>query len=136
MPDTSSKNNVRGYTRSSSFQMAILFTVLCGAAVIILGYFGYYFNRGHFIHGTEAVIETEIHHASLWNTQEGIEAALQNKNRVFLLLDQNDQKLTGNLKALPEPISLLAEGTILFDLDEQKYAAWIHSFALHKSCIL
>lgn len=40
---TSSK--IRGYFRSSSFQMALLFTTLLGLSVGILGYFGYYFAQ-------------------------------------------------------------------------------------------
>lgn len=40
---TSSK--IRSYFRSSSFQMALLFTTLLGLSVGILGYFGYYFAQ-------------------------------------------------------------------------------------------
>lgn len=43
MQATSSK--IRGYFRSSSFQMALLFTTLLGLSVGILFYFGYYFAQ-------------------------------------------------------------------------------------------
>ncbi len=106
--------------------MALLFTVLCGAAVLILGYFSVYFNRGHFIHGTEAVIDTEIRHITAHDT--AIISDMNVPGRVFLLLDPGGSKIAGNLAALPGSVSLLAEGTIVFSLADKKYAAKIHTF--------
>ncbi len=108
--------------------MALLFTVLCGAAVLILGYFSYYFYRGHFIHGTENLIDTEIRHAVFWDEQGRIEEILSGADRVFLLLDAQEEKLAGNIGKLPKNVSLLAEGTIIFDWQDKKYAAKIHTF--------
>ena len=42
----------RRYIKSSSFIMAMLFTILCGAAALSLGYFINYFARGHFEQST------------------------------------------------------------------------------------
>lgn len=123
MPQTA-----RSYARSSSFQMAILFTILCGAAVFILGYFSYYFNRGHFVHVTETVIDTEIRHIKDDTSTDNIVRSLSAEGRVFLLLSKDEDKLAGNLNGLPSSLSLLAEGTIVFDLDDKKYAAKIYTY--------
>ncbi len=129
MPEDESRAAARRrYTRSSSFQMALFFIVLCGAAVVILGYFGYYFYRGHFVYGTEAVIDAEMRHVMRYDSQAEIVAALDHEDRVFLLLDANNDKLAGNLVALPRAVSLLAEGTLVFALHEREYAAKIHTF--------
>lgn len=118
----------RRYAQSSSFQMALLFTVLCGTAVLILGYFGYYFNRGHFVYGTEAVINTEIAHLATDDPAITLQKMAQRENRIFLLLDTSGQKIAGTLDRLPADVSLLAEGTIIFNMDDKKYAAKIHSY--------
>lgn len=118
----------RSYTHSSSFQMALLFTALCGMAVIVLGYFSHYFNRGHFVHGTEAVIGTEIRHVSSLTNPYAIESALNAEGRAFLLLSKDQKKIAGNLQELPSEVSLLAEGTIVFNINDKKYAAKIHTY--------
>ena len=49
-PDSQSRH----YTQSSSFIMALIFTVLCGLAALSLGYFIHYFAKDHLIESTEA----------------------------------------------------------------------------------
>jgi len=94
--------------------MAVLFLLLCGTAVIILGYFSYYFSRGHFVHRTEAIIDTDLHYVSQWQDPARIAKALDRPDRVFLLLSPDEKKIVGNLDKLPETVSLLAEGTLTF----------------------
>lgn len=94
--------------------MAILFLLLCGTAVIILGYFSYYFSHGHFVQRTEAIIDTELSYVSQWQDPARIARALDRPGRVYLLLSPDGKKIFGNLDKLPETVSLLAEGTLTF----------------------
>jgi signal transduction histidine kinase len=109
--------------------MALFFTLLCGTAVIILGYLSYYFYQDRFIYDTEAIIDTEIRHAARYSKKDQIELSFRNSERIYLLLSQDNQKLSGNIEALPNEVSLLAEGTIVFNLAKRKYAAKIHTFS-------
>lgn len=122
MQDISSRNNEsRRYIKSSSFIMALLFTVLCGAAALSLGYFINYFAKGHFVHSTEAVIDSELRYIEAVGIQD-----TQGKERFYAYLNED-----GSLPAeLPSSISLLSEGIIVFDHPERKrrYAAKIHTF--------
>ena len=101
--------------------MALLFTVLCGAAALSLGYFINYFAKGHFVHSTEAVIDSELRYIEAVGIQD-----TQGKERFYAYLNED-----GSLPAeLPSSISLLSEGIIVFDHPERKrrYAAKIHTF--------
>lgn len=117
---------IRGYARSSSFKMALLFTVLLGCSVSILGYFSYYFNKTSFIQGTEAVIDTEIYYLS----NQDFKVFPRVNNRIYLLTDKTNKKLSGNMDKLPEDVVVLSEGIILFNSGdpEKKYAAKIRTF--------
>lgn len=114
----------RNYTRSSSFQMAVLFTLLCGGALLVLGYFGYYFTRGHFIHGTEMVIDAEIRAVGMMPDPLAQSAP---PGRIYVPFDAAGQPP----KDLPKPAAVLAEGIVVFDgaQDGRHYAAKIHTFA-------
>ncbi len=115
------------YAKSSSFKMALLFTLLCGFSLSVLGYFGYFFERGHFIYGTEEVIDTEIRHLS---PNQLFDAASSDENerigRLFLPFGPNGE--------VPEIISgkidRLKEGLIVFNhpISNKTYAAKIHTF--------
>ncbi|WP_085909170.1 sensor histidine kinase [Kiloniella majae] len=118
--------------------MAVLFLMLCGTAVIILGYFSYYFTRGHFVHGTEAIIDTDLSYVSQWQDPIRIASALDRPDRVYLLLSPDGKKIVGSLDELPETVSLLAEGTLTFSIPvaseanspdtEKDYAAKIYTY--------
>ena len=122
MPKT--KTGARQYTRSSSFQMAVLFTLLCGGALLVLGYFGYYFTRGHFIHGTEMVIDAEIRAVGMMPDPLAEQAPPE---RIYVPFDTAGKPPAD----LPKPAALLAEGIVVFDdaRDKRRYAAKIHTFA-------
>lgn len=118
--------NQHSYAKSSSFKMALLFTVLCGLSLFILGYFGYFFARGHFIHGTEAVIDTEIRYLSMQQSSDTAKSKPSVKGRLFIPFSANGQPpalLTNNVKRLKE-------GIIVFEhpVSHQIYAAKIHTF--------
>lgn len=108
--------------------MALFFTVLCGGAVLTLGYFNYYFNKGHYVYGTEQLILSDIRHAQPLNNSQDIEKALNVEGRIFLLSDKNENKLSGNIEKPPENVSLLTEGIIIFPIKDKKYAAKIYTF--------
>ena len=136
--DTLSRTDARRYTHSSSFKMALFFTVMLGGAVILLGYFGYYFNRGHYVSNAEDMIAIEMRYLMLADGNHNLANTLasidKTPGRVYLLLDQNKEKISGNLAELPQSVSVLDEGTILFSAPDhdgrlKKYAAKIHAFA-------
>lgn len=107
--------------------MALLFTLLCGFSLSVLGYFGYFFERGHFIYGTEEVIDTEIRHLS---ANQPFDVSNNGENvrlgRLFLAFGPNGE--------VPEVVSgkidRLKEGLIVFNhpVSNKTYAAKIHTF--------
>ncbi len=115
----------RKYLKSSSFQMALFFTILCGTAVLSLGYFNHYFNKGYYIQGTGKLIDSDIHHAQLLEDTNLIIQSLKKTDRIFLLTDQNKNKLGGTLENFPHTVSLLTEGIVTFTLEDKKFAAKI-----------
>lgn len=124
MQDTSSKTPARHYTRSSSFVMAMTFTALCGATLIVLAYFGYYFARGHFIEGTQAVIDTEIKYIS--RNPEIMNAAQNDTERLYAFFGPDGARPAD----IPADVSLLREGIVVFNHPDsgKRYAAKIHTF--------
>ncbi|MDP2206173.1 MAG: hypothetical protein Q8K65_07695, partial [Alphaproteobacteria bacterium] len=119
----------RHYYHSSSFKMALLFTVLLGLGVLVMGYFGYYFSRGYLIHGTEETIDTEIRYlGALPDLAARIDDTPATGARLYLLMDRQGGRIAGNMPALPASVSLLAEGTVVFSGEgAARYAAKIHT---------
>lgn len=104
--------------------MALTFTGLCGATLIVLAYFGYYFAKGHFIEGTQAVIDTEIKYIS--KHPEWIDSDLNDGSRIYAPFGPKGERPPD----IPPEISLLREGIIVFDhpVSSKRYAAKIHTF--------
>lgn len=103
--------------------MALLFTVLCGAVALSLGYFINYFAKGHFVHGTQAVLDSEIRYVEMLSDMH---APQMDGARIYVPLNQD-----GQLPAdFPKPSMRLAEGLLVFDMPEsgERYAARIHTF--------
>lgn len=102
--------------------MALLFTLLCGLSLFILGYFGYFFARGHFINGTEAVIDTEIKHLS----ENQAYYASDNMDRLYIPFGPDGEVPT----LVSGEIHRLKEGMIVFEHPQtlKTYAAKIHTF--------
>lgn len=114
------------YANSSSFKMALLFTVLCGLSLFILGYFGYFFARGHFIHGTEAVIDTEIRYLAAESPVDSLMLEKKIEDRLLIPFSANGEPpalLSGNIERLKE-------GMIVFEHPDshQIYAGKIHTY--------
>ena len=129
MQDISLKTKRRSYAKSSSFLMALLFTILCGTVALTLGYFINYFAKGHFVHSTQAVIDLEIKYIeALGKIPESGES------RLYIPLDK-EAHLPANF---PKPSKILTEGLLVFKMpDSQKrYAARIHTFANGKKLLI
>lgn len=103
--------------------MALLFTVLCGAVALTLGYFINYFAKGHFVHSTQAVLDTELRYINAIDTlPEQLD-----KTRIYLPLS-NEGTLP---ETWPKPSNRLAEGLLIFEFPQEdqieRYAARIYT---------
>lgn len=109
VPAIQLKTHNRGYVKSSSFYMAVLFTLLCGLTVLMLAYFGYYFARAHYVDGTESIIDTEIKYIAQY--PEFIEQAPHDPERVYAKFGTDGSRPS----ELADSVSLMTEGIIVFD---------------------
>ena len=101
--------------------MALVFTVLCGAVAVCLGFFINYFAKGHFVQSTQAVIDSEIKFIEALNT---IPDKHSNPGRLYVVLSPEGQ-LPPNF---PQPARFFTEGLLVFQLGPaQRYAARIHT---------
>jgi signal transduction histidine kinase len=120
MPAVQSK---RSYIKSSSFAMAVFFTVFCGMAALSLGYFINYFTQGHFVDSTEAVLDSQmtlVKKAGL--PQQGMVG-----DYVYLYLD-SDGSFPETIQSY-ERLSQNTEGILVFRYLESgnRYAGKIYS---------
>ncbi len=117
-PVTLFKTNKRGYFRSSSFVMALLFTVLLGLASGILGYSGYYLNRNHFILSMEEILDTEYSYLKSAEASGQLQAILNerldNPNRIYFLTKNKKDFVSGNISVYPDKSQHLKDGLIYF----------------------
>ena len=104
--------------------MAVLFTVLCGGTALILGYFIHFFAKGHLILGTEAVLDTEIKYIKTLSGDELL-SIQSGPERLYWVFEGERERP----KMLPQNLSLLTEGIILFDHPDtgRQMAAKIHT---------
>lgn len=111
----------RRYVKSSSFVMALLFTVLCGAAATSLGFFINYFTKGHFVHSTESLLETQIAYVDAL----GVDQARLNTDGEYVFLTA-DGTLPDSIES---EITVLTEGVIVYQAPEQEkhFAAKVHT---------
>ena len=135
----------RVYFKSSSFKMALLFTVLLSAAVLSLGYFLYDFGREGLERDSESALDLEIRNILLLMELEPAKSvAAIIKERIdpetgihYLLSDISGNHLAGDLEAIPGHVDLLTEGILVFEVESiagkadssQRVAAKIHTFA-------
>ena len=117
-PVTLFKTSKRGYFRSSSFVMALLFTVLLGLASGILGYSGYYLNRNHFILSMEEILDTEYSYLKNAEASGQLQAILNerldNPNRIYFLTKHKTDFVSGNISVYPDKSQHLKDGLIYF----------------------
>lgn len=123
MRDISSKINHRRYTKSSSFLMALLFTILCGLVALTLGYFINYFATGSFVQGTQAALDSEIKYIDHLGI---IPDPTENSDRLYLPFQQD-----GGLPEGVVNLETLDEGLFVFEMppSEKRFAARIHTFS-------
>jgi len=125
------KTTSRHYIKSSSFIMALVFTILSGAAALSLGYFINYFTQGHFVETTEAALDAEIRYIeALGNTG----SPPKHDGKLYVYLNRD-----GDLPDyLSSSISRLAEGIIVFTYpdNDRRYAAKIHTFQNYQRILI
>ncbi len=100
---------LKRYTRSSSFIVAIISAIVLTIASLILAYFLYLFSNTDFIRETRAAIVTDIANMQDWYELNGITEVIRIlehrnsdiQNHFYLLVDEKEQKVAGNLKKLP-----------------------------------
>lgn len=121
--------------------MAALFTLLLGAASLLLGYFLYDFGRQNFVRETEAAIDSEIEHMLVLSrestadtfTKHLKERSEQSDNPIYLYQTADGKKLAGNTDKMPADVELIKEGVIQFDIrrfdTERIFAAKVHTFS-------
>ena len=124
---------LNGYLRSSSFKMALLFTLLLCAAGAALGYINFRLNQQQFLESAERQINAEIRVLQMAQRSGQLQAEIalstQKSDVLVLLTDKQNQYLAGNLSSDPENVQVLREGTLGFTRpDQHTYAARIHTF--------
>lgn len=130
----------RSYLQSSSFKMALLFTVLLTLSAAILGYFLMSLGKRDFLRETEAAIDMEISMlvslAGLGSLQTGLLPYIERRSaddpRVrFRYEDASGTLLGGSIDPVPVDASPITEGVVGFDLQtpagRQSFAAKIHT---------
>lgn len=128
----------RRYIDSSSFKMALLFTVLLALAAAILGYFLVDFGKREFLRETEAAIDIEINMLStIESTDSDLRRYIDQRTKSdpfvrFRYEGESGEIIAGTIDSLPEQISKMTEGVLRFDLDTNEgtrsFAAKIHTF--------
>lgn len=136
MQDISSKTVSRRYAKSSSFKMAVLFTLLLGASACFLGYSLYDIGQNNFLRETEAAIDSEIEHIQtiIQNnlSSQTIHNYIQtradrNANPIYFYQNINENVQTGHLRNMPVTVERIKEGIISFRHKGTLYAAKIHT---------
>lgn len=132
---SSKHSRLGGYYHSSSFKMAVFFTVLLSIGMSALGYFTHYFSRGHLVYGTEKLIDASLENlVPLFKDDASgdkeILSGAGTGGKLVVLLDGAGTVLGGNLRRLPDEAAPLTEGTVLFKDAERNadYAAKIHTY--------
>ena len=133
------KSSYRYYTNSSSFKMALLFTILLGLSVTILSFFIYSFSKETLISETDTSIQAEINSLIEWrrlSSPEDMlkvleERTLKGQEFLYYYFDEAANKILGSMERLPKDAHPLTEGLIQFQLQNKTYAGKIHTFKDH-----
>lgn len=116
--------------------MALLFSIILGAAICILVYFIYSLNQERFIKDAERTIDADISSINQQYNDLGLQQVIQIINKrstqsnqhFYFLMDSNSQKLAGNISQLPLETSLISQGLIKFTIEDKLLAAKIYTF--------
>ncbi|MAE51826.1 MAG: hypothetical protein CMH27_08445 [Micavibrio sp.] len=107
----SMRNSKRSYIRSSSFVMAVLFTILCGGAALSLGYFINYFAKGHVVYSTNAILDAELKYIKA----RGLPDEGRDGEYLYIYLDKDQTGLPENMS---EEDMRLSEGILVFKMND------------------
>jgi len=113
--------------------MALLFTILCGAVALCLGYFINYFAKGQVIESTHAILDSEFRYVQAIQAppHDGIK-----DGRLYVELLPNGQSPHN----LPQPDEVLAEGLLVFNIEDdsqtKRFAARIHTLKNNKKLLV
>ncbi len=127
VPATSLKKPHRRYTQSSSFKMAVLFTVLLGTAIILLYTLKNQYQQDQFAAYIESTINTQIeimtaHHevGGLISLQNQIrDLASRDRDLFYMLIDSEGGLVAGNVNRLPADFTIISEGLLQFTVDSE-----------------
>ena len=128
--------NARHYAHSSSFKIALLFTVLCGLTVIVFGYFIYFFSHDSFVQTVETSIDSDMRYIRLVHDTLPDHAAFMHflsdltvrPDHLYIFTEKDDPQLTILAGKLPPHINHLTEGLLVFERQQKQYAAKIQAF--------
>ena len=121
----SSMTRSRVYFKSSSFKMALLFTVLLSAVVLSMGYLLYDFGRQGLERESESALDLEFNNILLirqLEPQKSMQAIINERidparGIHYFLTDLSGMRLAGDLQAAPDHVDLLKEGILVFEVD-------------------
>jgi signal transduction histidine kinase len=137
-PDTSFKAARRAYYQSSSFKLAMFFTLLLGTAALILGWYLFSINRDNLVREASASIDAELSYLKQIRDINGsedmsvfIEVRSQGSDFPLYRLEGEDGAfLLGNLETTPALVEIMTEGLISFKTEDNiSVAAKIETFA-------
>ena len=135
----------RSYAHSTSFKLALFFTVLCTVALLILGYFAHFFARGHYERSSVEIIKTEASHIKLWDEDGKLEKILKQRadqdDRLFYVFHDTDkQKIVSNIEHLPfDVIQVLKNQKIAvfkYNKNQEYYAASLEGLEDQKTIFI
>lgn len=101
--------------------MALLFTILCGAAALSLGYFINYFTTGHFAQTTLSALDAEARYINAIGYDQ---AHTQSTAQIYILLNQGEDIP----KSLSPKVSNRIKDIIMFDdANKRRYAGKVYT---------
>mgnify|MGYP003950150551 CR=1 FL=1 len=137
-PDTSFKAARRAYYQSSSFKLAMFFTVLLGSAALILGWYLFSINKENLVREASASIDAELSYLMQIREIDGFDdmrrfIAFRSEDSGFPLYrleDRGGKLLLGNLVTPPAAVEIMTEGLIRFETHSDVWvAAKIETFS-------
>lgn len=140
MQDISSKTNARRYYHSSSFVMALLFTLLLGTGALIIAYSGYYFGNEYFVRSAEKTIDTEMYYLLTAEKGGALAAVLSEAEtrpgRIYGVFDKDGNVIEGSPKIFSTSIPLFDANMIIFEKNSVTYGAKIYELGGQRKILI
>lgn len=125
-------HNARRYVHSSSFKMALLFTVLLGLSSCVLLGFSSYFRQERLLASQETLLDGEASLLITADRQGNLVPLLRDlskdHDRIYLLTDVAGRALSGNVTRLPKTLNDSTISVIAFQDEKRLYA--VKNYAL------